>query len=599
MKRKPRHLSTRIAESFLMIILPALLIISMLTGSLFRIRVTEEADQLARQQLTLGTTELGHQLASMRSLYFTVVHDGVLQEGMSYLQEQNGTITLNDFLPISRRISTLTDDYSNVRFILLIDPQDRIVSPIYSAEPYRSWLLTDVSLERFRQSGLSVRFSEPNRFPLLDATPDFDQKNTIFLYGTFFSENYRDKGTVVIGATKASLLSTWENMAKEAFSTTYILDEKGSIISQTNPLEQMEGQTLLDLDEGTQTLNGNTYLCYSTAIPEYPAWKVCVLQSQNQLFKPMQIFYRQMMLVILLMGMILTLSTVSLSRHITRPLKNISEAMSKVGVGHWQLVPEDSATIDTQEITSSYNQMVDSLETLTQTIKEEQTKREAIKLQMVQSKLEQLQSQINPHFIHNTLNTMRYMAQKENNTELSELIVSFNSLLRASMSQTDSVHPLRQEVALLEHYLNIQLKRFDVQLAFLTDFSPASLEVPVPKMLLQPLIENALYHGILPKGCGTISLRGRVAQHRLWITIFDDGQGIPASKLDKLLTGELPNNRGYNQIGLINVNSRLELFYGAASQLLIESKEGKGTSIYFSIPVGEDQGLTDDLVEPK
>ena len=598
MKHNPRHLSTKMTVYFVLILLIAVIMLTLLAGSLFQNRVAEESDQVARQQISLGALELGHNLNQLRALYFTVVHDDVLQTGMQKLGEQGGEIALVDFLPVSERLSTIADNYAFVRSIFLIDQSGHILSPIYSAEPYRSWLFNDPDYLRYLESGLSIRFSAPSSFPILLKNAPEEKRNTIILHGAYFSlVNYKVLGTVAIAVTKASLLSNWTDTAQSAFSAACIVDAQGSVITRTQTLANVSGSDMLQMREGGLKLDGTTYLCYRRAVPEYPEWTIIGLISRDSLLSPLRLFYQQMCVVLLGVAVVFVLLAVSLSRRFTAPLKALSRGMSKVGKGKWQPVPMDTATVETQEITTSYNAMVASLETLSQKIMEEQAQSERIKVEMLQSELELLQSQINPHFIHNTLNTMRYMAQKAKNDDLAEMIVSFNSLLRASMSQTDSVHPLREEVSLLESYLNIQLKRFDVQLAFLIDLSDAALEVPLPKLLLQPMVENSLYHGILPNGRGTIELHGRVADHRLWISLVDDGAGIPANKLDKLLNGELPNTRGYSQIGLTNVNARLRLFYGAASHLLIDSHEGKGTTINFSIPAMVEGHTTDDLDE--
>lgn len=598
MKRKPHHLSTKVTLYFVLILLVAVVTLTLLAGSLFQNRVAEESDQVARQQISLGALELSHTLSQLRALYFTVVHDEVLQTGIRQLREQGGEISLVDFLPVSERLSAIADNYAFVRSIFLIDYAGHILSPIYSAEPYCSWLLNDPDYLRYLDSGLSIRFSAPSSFPILQKNASDDKRNTIILHGAYYSlDKYEVVGTVAIAVTKASLMGNWPAIAASAFTAACIVDAQGAVVCRSESLADVSGAEMLLMNEGGQTLGDTSYLAYRRAVPEYPEWTVIGLISRESLLTPMRLFYQQMIVVLLGVAVVFVLMAATLSHRFTAPLKALSRGMSKVGKGKWQPVPADSATIETQEITASYNAMVLSLETLTQKIKEEQAQKERIKLEKLQSELELLQSQINPHFIHNTLNTMRYMAQRDKNDDLAKIIVSFNSLLRASMSQTDSVHPLREEVALLESYLNIQLKRFDVQVAFLIDLSEASLEVLLPKLLLQPLVENALYHGILPNGRGTIELHGRVADHRLWITLIDDGAGIPAGKLEKLLSGELPNTRGYNQIGLININSRLRLFYGAASHLLIDSREGKGTAINFSIPALAKRELSDDLDE--
>jgi len=200
---------------------------------------------------------------------------------------------------------------------------------------------------------------------------------------------------------------------------------------------------------------------------------------------------------------------------------------------------------------------------------------------LLQARMVALQNQINPHFLFNTLNSISSLVRFDPDTAR-EMIIKLATILRRLLHSTDSFVPLRDEVEFIDNYLDIEVVRFGRdKLRVLKELDPASLEVMVPSMLLQPLVENCLKHGLSPKvEGGSITLRSRLIKSRLIIEVEDDGVGMAASHLL-----EQPDAFGSGGIGMANVVERLKVLYGDSAKMMIESQEGVGTQIRLRLPV--------------
>jgi len=200
---------------------------------------------------------------------------------------------------------------------------------------------------------------------------------------------------------------------------------------------------------------------------------------------------------------------------------------------------------------------------------------------LLQTRMVALQNQINPHFLFNTLNTISSLVRFDPDTAR-EMILKLATILRRLLNSTDSFVPLREELEFIDNYLDIEVVRFGHEkLRVLKELDPASLEVMVPSMLLQPLVENCIKHGLAPKvDGGSITLRSRLIKSRLVIEVEDDGVGMGAPHLS-----ERPEGFGSTGIGMANVAERLKVLYGDTAKMMIESREGMGTQIRLRLPV--------------
>src|SRR5215831_10793569 len=205
---------------------------------------------------------------------------------------------------------------------------------------------------------------------------------------------------------------------------------------------------------------------------------------------------------------------------------------------------------------------------------------------LLQARMEALQNQINPHFLFNTLNSVSSLVRFDPDTAR-ELIIKLATILRRLLSSGDPFVPLREEMEFIDNYLDIEVVRFGRdKLQVVKELDPASLEVMIPSMLLQPLVENSIKHGLSSKiDGGSIYLRSRISDSKVIVEVEDDGIGMGAAQLL-----ERPSGFGGTGIGMANVAERLKVLYGDTARMTIDSHEGKGTLVRLRLPVLESAG---------
>ena len=208
--------------------------------------------------------------------------------------------------------------------------------------------------------------------------------------------------------------------------------------------------------------------------------------------------------------------------------------------------------------------------------KNEQIRAAQLQGRLVQSELSSLKQQLHPHFLFNTMNTIAVLVREERNDEAVSLLSKLSALLRVSLdtSRVEEV-TVRQEMEFLERYIDIQKMRFADRLSVETAITSEALEARIPNLLLQPLVENAILHGVAPKnGPGRITVAGSVCEGRLHLEVRDDGLGIDGTRTGRAREG----------IGLSNTRERLNRIYGVHSQLVLKSELGLGTTVSIVLP---------------
>ena len=200
---------------------------------------------------------------------------------------------------------------------------------------------------------------------------------------------------------------------------------------------------------------------------------------------------------------------------------------------------------------------------------------------LLQARMAALQNQINPHFLFNTLNSISSLVRFDPDTAR-EMILKLATILRRLLHSTDSFVPLREEIEFIDNYLDIEVVRFGRdKLRVVKELDPASLEAMVPSMLLQPLVENCIKHGLSPKiEGGSITLRSRLIKSRLVVEVEDDGVGMGAVQVIEPSDGFASGG-----IGMANIAERLKVLYGDAARMMVESREGGGTLIRLRLPI--------------
>lgn len=211
-----------------------------------------------------------------------------------------------------------------------------------------------------------------------------------------------------------------------------------------------------------------------------------------------------------------------------------------------------------------------------QRYRREELKSAQLEARLIKTELQALRQQLHPHFLFNTLNTVAVLIREQKHEEAVTLLARLGFLLRMSLDQNcASEVTLRQEMDFLERYIEIQQLRFSDRLRFAIDIAEEAREALIPNFLLQPIVENAILHGVAPKaGPGRVDIIGRVAAGTLHLEVRDDGIGLPRRQPDRARQG----------IGLANTRERLAKLYGPQGRLELRSEPGRGVTVQIQLP---------------
>ncbi|MCI8614909.1 MAG: sensor histidine kinase [Lachnospiraceae bacterium] len=269
-----------------------------------------------------------------------------------------------------------------------------------------------------------------------------------------------------------------------------------------------------------------------------------------------------------------------ISSRITDPIQELEKSVNAIEAGELDTEVYTGGTYEIQHLGRSIGDMAKRIKTLMQDIvTEHESKRK--------SEFDTLQSQINPHFLYNTLDIIVWMIENEQKQEAVKVVTALARFFRISLSKGKSIIPVRDELEHVRNYLMIQQMRFKNKFTYEIEAGEDVMELACLKLLLQPLVENAIYHGMeFMDGDGEIRIRAFREEDSLWFEISDNGLGMTGEQVEGLLSEkpQVRSGRG-SGIGVKNVNERIELYFGKPYGLIIESEPDEGTVIRIHLPV--------------
>lgn len=293
--------------------------------------------------------------------------------------------------------------------------------------------------------------------------------------------------------------------------------------------------------------------------------------------------------LLLLITFLLLLFAYMFSLSITRPILKLTQAAKELSRGRFDLRIRVESNDEISFLAIMFERMRININNLISEIQQKaqlEHELQQSKLLLQESQLRSLQSQINPHFLFNTLDTLSKKAYLEGSEETSDLLANVAGLLRYNLKRLDRSVSLFDEVKVLKQYIEIQQARFAERLQFRTDIDEACLHVQLPGLTLQPIIENAVIHAVEPREeGGTIRFCIADGDERVTVEIEDDGPGMPERRIKMILAEHLIETEGHSTgIGFSNVVKRLRLFYGQDDVIGIESGPGIGTKVVLRLP---------------
>lgn len=309
----------------------------------------------------------------------------------------------------------------------------------------------------------------------------------------------------------------------------------------------------------------------------YTGWKLVGVMPYS-IFTTRMADIKQFVLVVsLLMAMMLEFINQVVSVRISSPIMKLNNSVNKYEEGkepHIYIGGSEEIRHLGKSIQESYKQ---NLSLMKRVVWEQNERRK--------SELDVLQSQINPHFLYNTLDSITWMIEGEKNEEAAFMITQLAKLFRVSLSKGHTIISIRDELQHAQSYMNIQKIRYKNKFEVVFDIDPEILDYCVVKLVLQPILENAINYGIREMdGCGMINVCGKKVDDRIILSVSDNGMGIPDDEIGFLLKDTNRIRKRGSGVGLVNVNNRIKILFGESYGLYIESELDEGTTVYINIP---------------
>lgn len=312
-------------------------------------------------------------------------------------------------------------------------------------------------------------------------------------------------------------------------------------------------------------------------------WTYLNVTPFNQIFKRIVLIKELVIVVFILIFAVAILWGIRFSRGLTRPIENLIARMKLAEKGNFveaNILATDHEPPAMDELGLLHRTFRLMVERINVLITENYSSRLLIK----ETEFKALQAQINPHFLYNTLESINWMAKINKQTQISQMVQALAFLLRNSVSLKEPILTLREELEMVRNYITIQKFRFEDRLSFRLDVNERELSRKLPKLTLQPLLENAIHYALEPSvGVCSISIYERYEEDAFCLIVEDDGPGMRPDTMELLRRGKLTT--AGNGIGLLNIDERIRFTFGEPCGIVIDSAPGKGTRIKMILPI--------------
>jgi two-component system sensor histidine kinase YesM len=366
------------------------------------------------------------------------------------------------------------------------------------------------------------------------------------------------------------------------YQTTFITDKSGGVIYSDNSVRDDDRLDILErYDAGERKFIlplGDTRYYVCSQYNGLTGWVTYTMIPESKLFPEADSLRNYIAALVSVSVILAAVCLLVLSLAITKPLARLTTGMKEAQDKNFELRLENDRADEIGELTDSFNFMVNRIHILVNQVYQE-------KLAQKTAEIEALQAQINPHFLYNTLDSINWMLIEKNEMDVSAIVVALGKLMQYSMDTSTPMVALKEEYRYARDYLLIQQYRLEDRLEFTLELEPRLEDFPVPKLILQPLIENAIDHGI--SNCengGEVCVKAFRTGQFVCIQVQDNGRGMTPDELYQYPRLLKNDTTGYKNIGVRNVARRLQLHFNDRCEFIVENKLNVGVSITVIIP---------------
>ena len=564
---KVRGIQFIITISFTLITVFAMLFVGIL--------IYNKSSNLLENNATLSTKQLVNQVNSNIEYYLKSTKE------VSNLLEKN--IYLNENIPNSKLqdqmnvIQTIREDITSVA--VFSDKGELIIgSPSLILKDKVNIINQDWFKSAINKSE-NIKFSLPHVQNLFNGKHDWVVSLSRGIY--FYSGAKKVRGVLLVDMNYSTIGQLCQNISIGKRGYIYIVDSDNNIIYhpqqqliniglKSEKREDYLGSYIEDSDEGKKLVTIKTV--------NYTNWKVVAVAYMSEISDLKKtgtnfigwILFVCIILVIFIFGFI--------SAKISHPIKELEESMKRVEEGEFNIYIDVKGEDEVERLATAFNLMISKVRYLMgQIVIQQEAKRK--------SELDALQAQINPHFLYNTLDSIVWMAENGKNDGVITMVTALAKLFRISISRGRNIITVREEIEHAKNYLIIQKIRYKNKFKFEIITQEEVLEYKTTKLILQPLIENSIYHGIeYMVDEGFIRISVSITNGKLLYEVSDNGLGIDPEKLKHLLEYRVKTDSG-SGVGVKNVHERIQIRYGMGYGLEIQSEIEEGTTIKIWLPL--------------
>lgn len=420
---------------------------------------------------------------------------------------------------------------------------------------------------------------------------DDNEVNLYLIRMIYNSEDYSEKGMIILQINREKLASVYSDLSTEFVESINILSQDNRWIIGTEKISltlEEDKWVMAQHEEWSYQIDKKNQTLIAYMNIQGTPWKIIAKASLEKLFSEEMNHFRFLFVLIMACTvLLLSIFSILMAMDILDPINRLVHSIKKVeekNIHEEVLVDRDD---ELGYLSKCFNKMSLEIDNLLNRVYKEQLTRK-------ESELKALQAQINPHFLFNTLESINWMAQLNNVPEIRDMVTSLGSLMEASIGKGSPMVPLSKELKYIDSYLLIMKNRYGERLSYESNIDKTLVHYEVPKLILQPLVENAIYHGIdKTRKKGIIKLTIQREEDKIYIEIMDNGKGMLTEEVEEMNKIFEEDNPDYllgtnrKSIGLVNVNGRIKLFFGQVYGLQIESVYESYTKMKLYIPITE------------
>ena len=412
---------------------------------------------------------------------------------------------------------------------------------------------------------------------------DNDAGNYVFTLSKFLNTNKGfDNAIVKIDFSFAKIIDLIASTDLGDGGHITIFDNNyGVVYSSSDTINHSEIEQVKSLVMGIKQVSlDHEYVLFASTI-QSTSWRVAIFTNNEAMSKALISFITVLSVLSLVIIGVFSIIMILVANSITSPIRELQYKMQKIESLNYVVNSEKeiSGSKEVQDLSRNFNLMMERIKELTEKVIDEQEEQR-------KSELKALQNQINPHFLYNTFDSVIYMIDKGENDKAEEMIVALSKFFRISVSKGHNIIPLEKEIEHAKYYLTIQKLRFGDSFEYEFNIDPKLYKYFVIKLILQPIIENAIGHGLKDSTTdkGKITINGHFEGDLIALEVVDNGYGILPEKVAELYES-FTDRSIHTGVGLKNVYERIRIYYGEKADIKIDSQLDVGTKITILIPI--------------